>query len=592
MGPPNLPPYEIYWNLVKKADKNFITFKQLPICGSNLQKHYFQKALDPYTKLWKFQKDCRSELVEAGVKRWEVGDIASRIAQIYHENYERSSDPRSLNDSFLFFEAILTREYFKGGLSTSHSLDLVLVKKQMRFLARFLIVCLLLNRRVFVDDLYKRLRSQLDECKLFFPQDTDFKEYEQLVREINRFLRADTPFMNMRSLRYTPVLDSRPDSEEYIASLEAGAEKGLRLHGAILSSYHHNEVKFTEFTLDTFRMRQCLEWEPSGSFYRVSTGGPDVPGIVGSNLPANSRNIVLYRRSSAQFLAVLATVCEDLPSDGILLVYLSAGKSSEASTIPAAHVPGNIQSLSIIADMSLDSPIRSRNGSDAPVPHSSSRNVDDQDFGNGRGLWLGAGGNGDRDCIYPSDLIPFTRWPFFLIVDSDVSDMFKAVQRTENGKITVILLSPRPPLPSVHGVDFARTRSGSQFTMFLTAPLQAFCSLLGISSQNIDRDMYNEAEDHLSLSMNEWGRNLAVPGSLGPVWTEVLGDPFLRRIVLRFLFCRAVIALYTPTSNIEEYIPQCLPPLPDSVLPRSPTSQSAVRRLADFFGVVHSFSFS
>lgn len=51
-----------------------------------------------------------------------------------------------------------------------------------------------------------------------------------------------------------------------------------------------------------------------------------------------------------------------------------------------------------------------------------------------------------------------------------------------------MLLSPssRPPPPTSTS-DFARTHYGNQFTMFLTAPVQAFCLLIGISGINDDR---------------------------------------------------------------------------------------------------------
>lgn len=37
-------------------------------------------------------------------------------------------------------------------------------------------------------------------------------------------------------------------------------------------------------------------------------------------------------------------------------------------------------------------------------------------------IWIFAGSNN----LYPGDLIPFTRRPLFLIIDSDNSDAFKA----------------------------------------------------------------------------------------------------------------------------------------------------------------------
>lgn len=50
-----------------------------------------------------------------------------------------------------------------------------------------------------------------------------------------------------------------------------------------------------------------------------------------------------------------------------------------------------------------------------------------------------------------------------------------------------MLLSPSSPSPAATmDIDSARVPGGSQFTMFLTAPLQAFCYLLGYSGSNVN----------------------------------------------------------------------------------------------------------
>lgn len=47
--------------------------------------------------------------------------------------------------------------------------------------------------------------------------------------------------------------------------------------------------------------------------------------------------------------------------------------------------------------------------------------------------------------------------------------------------------------------------------------------------------MYNKADKLLSSSLNHWGSLLATSDSLDPVWSQVLSDPFLRRLLLRYL---------------------------------------------------------
>ncbi|KAB1221387.1 Protein SCAI [Morella rubra] len=327
-----IPVSEVYWSLVEKADKKFSKIRDLPYYQRNRYDAYFYKVFKVYTQLWKFQQENRQKLVEAGLKRWEIGEIASRIAQLYFGQYMRTSEASYLSESYVFYEAIFTREYFKEGLFQ----DVNLANKQLRFLARFLMVCLVLNRREMINQLVNQLKMLVDECKRTF-QETDFKEWKLVVQEIVRFLKADTAFMNIRPLRYSPLVDPHPDSLPPV--LPSVGRRNLRLQDAILSSYHNNEVKFSELTLDTFRMLQCLEWEPSGAFYQPSSArvGPNgAPGpsrmnysqdITDPTLPRNPRKAVLYRPSVTHFLAVLATSCEELPLDGVLLIYLSASGS-------------------------------------------------------------------------------------------------------------------------------------------------------------------------------------------------------------------------------------------------------------------------
>ena len=140
------------------------------VCQCTRHDTYFYKVFKVYTQLWKFQQENRQKLVEAGLKRWEIGDIASRIGQLYFGQYMRTSDANYLSESYIFYEAVLTREYFKEGLFQDHSL----ASKQLRFMARFLMVCLVLNRRETVYQLVNQLKMLVDECKRTFQVNSSF----------------------------------------------------------------------------------------------------------------------------------------------------------------------------------------------------------------------------------------------------------------------------------------------------------------------------------------------------------------------------------------------------------------------------------
>ncbi|KAF9670355.1 hypothetical protein SADUNF_Sadunf13G0059700 [Salix dunnii] len=632
----NFPVSEVYWSLVDKADKKFSKIRDLPYYERNRYDTYFYKVFKVYTQLWKFQQENRQKLVEAGLKRWEIGEIASRIAQLYYGQYMRTSDSSYLSESYVFYEAILSREYFKDGLFQ----DLNLANKQLRFFARFLMVSLVWNRREMVHQLVNQLKILVDECRRAFQMsgylsfeiscldldvyefvmemktinqhETDFKEWKLVVQEISRFLKADTTFMNIRPLRYSLVLDLHPDSLPRVAT-----RRSLKLRDAILSSYHHNEVKFSELTVDTFRMLQCLEWEPSGSFYQSSSTKNGQNGGSGSSrinyaqdiadptLPLNSRKAVLYRPSVTHFLAVLGTICEELAPDGVILIYLSAsGRVGHPISPPSGggtsintteNTVRNFQSHAMYLDAVSTSPFSS--SSNSPNPSSRQSKLDC--------LHFGTRGNGGLNNIYPTDLIPFTRRPLLIVIDSDSSEAFKAmglkkwqlssafvaISGAEKGEPAAIILSPSCSIP-LTTADSSRHHSGSLLTMFLTAPLQTFCLLIGLSGPDVEMDTYNKAEKLLSSSLNEWGLTLATSDILDPVWAQILGDPFLRRLLLRFLFCRAVLTLFAPSFGKKEFHPECMPSLLTSLQPNSSACQTVVLQIASIFGAAKKFIIS
>jgi len=84
----------------------------------------------------------------------------------------------------------------------------------------------------------------------------------------------------------------------------------------LFSTIISEQVKYSELTMDTFRMLQCLEWEPSGLFYQSSGSKLGQNGATGTSrisyiqdiadptLPANPRKAVLYRPALTHFIAV------------------------------------------------------------------------------------------------------------------------------------------------------------------------------------------------------------------------------------------------------------------------------------------------
>ncbi|CAK9867060.1 unnamed protein product, partial [Sphagnum jensenii] len=601
MAPGTQPPSEEYRALVDKAYSKFARLREFPPYGRNKWDYYFHKAFQAYSTLWKYQQENRQKLMEVGLKRWEIGEIASRIGQLYYNYYLRTSNAKFLSESFIFYEAIMSREYFKDS-----DKDASLANKQLRYCARFIVICLLLNRREMAHMLARQLRLLVDEYGHTY-QGIEVKEWKLVMQEIVRFLKADAACDTSRPLRYSVLLDPQHSVLPAVEKLEG--KKPLQLEDAILASYYHNEVKFSELTLDTFRMLQALEWEPSGSLYRMRTGMTGgnrvgsssnvgvVEEIADPSLPPNPHKYILYRPTVQHLLLVLGTACEELSTDSVVLLYVSASVSLTPSL--------SLNQLTINQIQSYVS-TRSEESGDAEQSETSTPADSPKYIGNAAltspggsvtpGLWMGSKHSPGSNFLYPSDILPFTRRPLFIIIDSDNSFIFESISGEERGESAVLLLSPSmqidekgtgTPTSSSH-----LSNTGNLFTFFLTAPFLAFCRLLGISHTSFPKQGQTDPEKLLSTSFVEWGTALVTSTIISPAWARVLFDPFLRQLVLRFIFCRAVIALHAKYGGKPEFAPRCCPALPDEMLPESEVVQAMVLQLATLLGVADQFQVS
>ena len=68
------------------------------------------QAFKSFAKLWRFQQEHRAALTDAGLRRWEIGEIASRVGQLYYAFYLRTGEGWYLSESHAFFDAASARD--------------------------------------------------------------------------------------------------------------------------------------------------------------------------------------------------------------------------------------------------------------------------------------------------------------------------------------------------------------------------------------------------------------------------------------------------------------------------------------------------
>ncbi|KAG9335374.1 hypothetical protein JZ751_005296 [Albula glossodonta] len=250
----------------------------LPQYGHKQWQSYFGRTFDVYTKLWKFQQQHRQVLDSRyGLKRWQIGEVASKIGQLYYHYYY-------LNEAFSFYSAIRQRSYYYQVNKEDRP---ELVVKKLRYYARYIVVCLLLNKMDLVKVLVKELSEEIEGYTQRFNTE-DQLEWNLVLQEVAAFVEAD------------PVLVLNDDNVVVITSnrLQEGGVPQLE-QGMVVG----------QLTLtDALIVGNCNNQEPTEK-------------------PAKRENphkYLLYKPTFSQLYTFLSASFKELPANSVLLIYLSA----------------------------------------------------------------------------------------------------------------------------------------------------------------------------------------------------------------------------------------------------------------------------
>ncbi|KAJ1678664.1 hypothetical protein EV182_003589, partial [Spiromyces aspiralis] len=143
--------------LLEKSQQQFVGLRDLPPIGGRQWITYFQRTFEIYTKLWRFQQ----------------------------QNRLRTSETNYLQEAYTFYCAIRERNYLKDDPDSKNP---ALYIKKMRYYARFIVVCLLINKEPMVQDLLNELQEIIERyLRTFNP--VDEKEWILVLKEIRMFLQ-------------------------------------------------------------------------------------------------------------------------------------------------------------------------------------------------------------------------------------------------------------------------------------------------------------------------------------------------------------------------------------------------------------------
>ncbi|CAC5362133.1 unnamed protein product [Mytilus coruscus] len=509
-----------FCHLLEKSKQLFNGLRDLPQYGHKQWQSYFGRTFDVYTKLWKFQQQ----------HRWQIGEVASKIGQLYYHYYLRTSETNYLNEAFSFYSAIRNRGYYSKANKEERS-DLMV--KKLRFYARFIVVCLLLKRMKLVKDLVKELQAQIEDYTLTYEPE-DQMEWTLVVGEINAFLESDNlidihdvdPNYFLLSHRLTP-LNTPP--------LDKSTPVYLALQEIIIVGNTADQVKFSELTLDMFRVLQTLEREPQEDFtgtqiYDASPapGRPPFENGDKNSKRDNPHKYLLYKPTYSQMNTFLASGFKELPPNGAMLLYLSA----DGSLGNAKHTDDAAYDLGV------------------------------------------------NPTVYIQEI--YTRKPLFLIVDSDNSSAFQNFPNLF-GQPVVCFLSPEQVPHAMQD----QNQKGKLFTLFLHSPLMAFCLVCNYMSISIAT--WDKCQAQVNKFMAEASKLFVKSRSIDHAYIQFLGDDFLRLIMLRFVFCYIVLILHRGFKG-PSYYPMSHPPLPTEEILEHPVLCKIVLELATLLDCRHVMS--
>ncbi|KAI1321320.1 hypothetical protein EDD11_006657 [Mortierella claussenii] len=527
---------EEFQYLLEKSQQLFAGLRDLPPTGAKQWQPYFQKTFEIFSKLWRFQQQNRFVLENSyGLKRWEVGEIASKIGQLYYHYYLRTSETNYLQESYVFYDAIRERRYFN---EISEIKSSALMIKKLRYYARFTVVCLLLNNRDILPTLKEELAALVKEYTTIY-RPPDAAEWQLVVQEVASFTDAEKKLHPTNSAgTYLPVARRLQTSKIISAALdkEGTSSTKLKLQEAILVGNSHNQIKFSELTIDMYRILQSLERETSQIRGVTDTPAKDtVPSAVATAVAAgaasegsggvnvaikeepveeatigqrrntdkitkrsNPHKYLLYRPTLSQIMVYLATAFKEVSSDSALLIYLSAdgSKRSVPDSSGAKGYHGGILTNSRKVLDNSDPELQS-------ISH----------------------------CLHPGDLLPFTRKPMFLIVDSNNSVAFAEMPRVFNYPF-MSLLSPAEYPPSI--------------------------------PERISPETWEQCSGLIVQAEGKIAELMAA-APLDKSVRRFLQDEFLRQFMIRFALCYIILKAHTSFTE-PKHLPMSYPTLPASVL--------------------------
>ena len=165
--------------------------------------------------------------------------------------------------------------------------------KKLRYYARFIVVCLLLQRRAHLYELSGQLDKLISNyISIFNPNDAE--AWRLVTYEVNQFLKYESP-TSISTISH-PLVTSTSPARSPLASTPS-----FRVQEAVLVGGFNDQVKFSELTLDMFRVLQIIE-KPS----LINPAQEKSSKNTIKTKSGNPHKVLLYKPSLPQLMLYLS----------------------------------------------------------------------------------------------------------------------------------------------------------------------------------------------------------------------------------------------------------------------------------------------
>ena len=471
--------------MLEKSHQLFNQLRDLSPLSTNKQwQNYFQNTFELFSRLWRFQQTNRQILNdEYKLKRYEIGEIASKIGQLYYHYYLRTSDTTYLYESKVFYDAIRDRQYFNSLFELKNP---ALIVKKLRYYCRYCIVSLLCNDLKLTHDLYTELQQLIDQYATTFQSD-DTKEWQLVLQEITAFTKC----LHDAAPVHIPLTSMR-------LSVANPPITGLTLSESVIIGGHSSQIKCSELTVDMFRMLQLLEVNKSNSSAN-SVANPLFP-----------KKYLLYKPSFPSLLTFLAGAFKSAQST--LFIYISSDAFSQ-KIVDTKN--GNLQSFTSFYNVGLSC-------------------IDTSNVVNEDGIIK-------PSALYPLDILPLTRKPLLLMIDSPGNRKFNLPNLH---KMPLLILQSPSDLPTKFH-DY--TKYGSLYTLFIYSPLLGFLHVA--DGLEISQEIHDKVEEIIvnlkklvTLNLLEYNTD---DGAYNLNIQPFLNDDYLRNIIVNHLTTHMILSIHS-----------------------------------------------